>query len=318
MLRIILCFLVVYRHTYTGERTFLVGYLYALSTSAVPVFMMLSFYLTAKHIERWDWSYVCERNVRLMIPMWGGAIVSFGLLYPIVDMDIKNLLFQFFCGKGVNGPLWFLCIMWVMTNLFFAMSYFLKQKYIYAVYILLGISLLLQYTGLNFYVFKNISGEIRGSYGTMMEVVPYACLGILCWKHNLIEPLKEKRYLNLLIIMIVFVEFFIKGSIFNIEHFGYGGINLIVVSCAVFLFAYIFPLQWIPFKINIFLGKAAEYTLGIYWTHLVVLHWMKKILEYTDCEMPYYILLTLLIFICISLSVLLDKIPNRYCKMLVK
>lgn len=96
MLRIILCFLVVYRHTYTGERTFLVGYLYALSTSAVPVFMMLSFYLTAKHIERWDWSYVCERNVRLMIPMWGGGNRLFWSIISNSRYGYKEFAFPIF------------------------------------------------------------------------------------------------------------------------------------------------------------------------------------------------------------------------------
>lgn len=316
VLRIVLCILVIYRHTYQGNSQIGNRILW-LSIYAVPVFMMMSFYFIAKHFETIEKGYILKRNERLLIPHILYAFLSFLLLYPLGGVTFRGLIMQLLCGKGVNGPLWFIFIMWIITNLFFAISFFFKDKFVYYITALCIVSLILQYSGINYRLFVNTSGEIKGSYGTIIDMIPYAVLGVLIWHYQILKYLRDNRFFNLLVYSIVFVEFYFNRTMLEVKSFGYGGMRIIVASCCIFFFAFLFPLEWLPARIKDTLVIVGKYTFGVYCLHLLVYRWLNYLLLHFEIDVPYGMIFGVLVLCSFIISVVIGKIPNRYIKMLV-
>ncbi|MFA6532689.1 MAG: acyltransferase [Patescibacteria group bacterium] len=178
LLRIVLTFLVVNIHIRVisrGPINFLESYGYY----SVPLFMTLSFFLMNKYLSqnKLSFSIIWRRIQRLLFPLIFWSAIGF-LLKPNL-INIRNVCLQFFTGKVVDTPLYYLNILICLTFIFWLITY-LPSKYRVPLYIsIVMIAIILEYTGINTHYFNLTIVEIRKSYGQIVELIKYASLGML-------------------------------------------------------------------------------------------------------------------------------------------
>lgn len=325
LLRIVFCYMVINFHFYglmNGDNRF-----YFLRELAVPIFIFISFYYGYKVIASNDNSLYKKRAIRLLVPylFWGVIwvvllwIVSF--FTAIQPPTLRDLVMQLLFGSNerLNAPLWFLWEVIVLTIGFVIIHKIFKKYTKYVLIILMVASYVIQYMNLTAFLYLRFSYEIQGAVGRFFEVLPVACMGYIIAEFDLPEKLKKIKgiwilFIVLAIVCIVFVEKIPTPFI----TFAYAGIKHLIVSTLLFLGLYTMPFEKCPEYIKKAIKWLSGYTMGIYFLHWMVgrvlnVVWMRFFgVEKTLIE-------TFVIFaVCLVGCIIIDKIPIKYSKMLVK
>lgn len=271
LLKIIMCFMVIFQH-------FFINYPQSISNFckiACPIFMIVSFLFVSKIFTEHNLEKFKQRLQRLAIPfyMWG---LIFSLIFftancfvnfnPYIKSDI---IYQLLTGHGhgINAPLWYLFDAIIITILFYIIFKIFTRKI--ATFVIFGIffiSVLIQYSGLNYNLFSNLAWGIKYPLGRLCEMIPYASIGFLLGNNNVLDKLKFNRaYYSAILIFfttILAIYVFFNGPE---KQFGYSGIYCIILST-------IFTILFYNLKINNellknFITNISKYTLGIYCMH---------------------------------------------------
>ena len=325
ILRIIFCYMVVNFHFYGlmyGDNRF-----YFLRELAVPVFIFISFYFGYKVISSGDTSSYKKRMIRLIVPYLFWGIVPFiglflvSLFTSIPRPSLRDLFMQVVFGSNerLNAPLWFMWEMLVLTVLFIII-YRLFKKYTIVVLVLLMIaSYVIQYTNVNLVFYETLPYELYNDFGRFFEVLPLACAGYITADINLTERVLKRRWLGIIFFIVaVLCVLFVEKIPSPFITFAYAGVKHLIVTELLFLSFYCIPFAKVPSMIKSFIKVVSSYTMGVYFLHWMVgkvmnVFWLRFFgVEKTLAE-------TFVIFIiCMIGCFIIDRIPLRFTKMLIK
>lgn len=316
--------------------SYFVQMMYRMRAIAVPIFVIMSFFLTEKIFADKDTKKIRKRVWRLLFPHISWAVLYF-LGYRIIDVllkyfgfsiglsvsyKFKDLLWQIFFGHSryLCPPLWYLFAL-IVINVLLWVIFRYCGRYSWKIIIMLGIAVLwIQYSGINYKLFGGYEFELRYPLGRLAEVFPVACIGLLLAHSKILEKIKNQRvYVVLICIMSMLVIAY--GGLFTspAEGFGYGGTYAIAYSTTAFILFYEFPFEkmWIGIKKTLkFLSK---YSFGVFCIHLGVGYcWNNVLCVYFGWERNTFIQCICIYIICIFVSWMISHIPVKYVKQLVE
>lgn len=165
------------------------GWLYFFRGYAVPVFMLLSFFLTERLLVSRNGERLRRRLRRLLVPYICWPCI-YWIVYNILDWwengyglgcGIGELLWQLLMGHTANldGVMWYQFNLILCTLLFVVILYIFKEKYILVLCSCMMAAWFLQYSGWNKQLFGGLRFELTYPLGRFSEMLPYAVCGFL-------------------------------------------------------------------------------------------------------------------------------------------
>lgn len=318
ILRVILTFTVILYHFWDAPNSTIIDKgINMLRGIAAPSFFLLSVYLTSKHIISSNNAKLRNRITRLRIPFYFWGIVAW-LALTIVRFSPENknelimsLLWQMFTGHahGVNAPLWYMIVLcWITTIYFFIFKAKNRQVSIAILSLLTAGSFCFQYAGWNYWLFGDLSFEVRYPLGRIVEMIPYASAGLLLWW---IEKKISKKWLFLIIGLVGLVLYALLSALstIKIEGFDYSGVPKLIGSLSFVMFFIALPLQNLSTSHKSLIQKISNYTLGIYCMHYIIGQGINMTIKIQS-----QILQCVIIYICgYVVSMLLSKVKHLEC-----
>lgn len=180
---------------------------------AVPVFILMSFYLTKDTFLSGNKGSYQKRLLRLIYPLLGWtliywmAFVMIEILWGIKEVyDNRDWIWQLFTGHSpqINPAMWYQSVLIWITLIFIMLFFLLSEKIV--VWILgwlMVLSLFFQYSGLNYYLCGGLRYELKYPLGRICEIFPYAIVGFLLSYCGIY--IKMKKYKIVLMTVSLFV-----------------------------------------------------------------------------------------------------------------
>lgn len=286
LVKFVLAFLVVNLHV----ESFIVGrpfsWLYYLGWYAVPLFITLTFYFTAKH-------YQPSRNVGEMLGRWQRLLTPFvfwsalGFLANPDKLSLKLLARQLTMGTAVNAPLYYLLIVfWLSILLYILSRWILRPSRLTWVFII-TFSLLLELTGLKQSLLSQLPIQLEFFVSRFVELIKYGTLGILASQGTSFST--SRRTLAVIAALLV-AGHLSYLTISQPAHMDYGGLsNFVIVTLLMLLLHSVkeVPISWI----NRY-RKTLVYSLGVYCLHnFFVDYFVLHPLPITDSALLYSLLI---------------------------
>ena len=332
ILRLFLTFLVILNHFWEANDAAIGGtaVFIKLRSIAVPTFMLLSFFLTERDIGNPTSEKIKKRLIRLSVPffMWGaGSWLVLFLAEKILNLDIidgfRALFWQLVSGHAyhVNAPLWYMAVL-IWLTIIYSIIFILPNKRASFVFIqiIAIVAVILQYSGLNYSLFKDMPFEMKYPLGRVVEVIPYATLGYDIAHLQIYDWLKENKHratfalwtsLAMTILLLVF------GQTSNIAGFGYNGIFRMIVSFSLLTFFYLLPMEHISEDTVKRLKTITAHTFGIYCLHYLVGNVLNIIANRIQVDINKIIFCISLYIICYVIAAVISRIPSRFVRRLV-
>ena len=242
-----MCFEVILRHFWEPTKHNYFTYFYEfLQMRAIPVFVLLSFYLISYiyiYIYRGS---ISKRIQRLLVPYLAWTVVYFLLVmifHPNLGIDSYIYQLLFCTNPYINRTLWYQIDLLILTVLFYSLyKYISLEKINIILWILIILCLFLQYSGLNELVFNSFRYEIRFSIGRLIEIIPFACIGLLLGNKDL-NKIKTKRWYVMIISIILFLVTMNIQRFIECDGYGFSGFDYIIYAVLLFLIAYCFGIE---------------------------------------------------------------------------
>lgn len=325
ILRIVFCYLVVSQHYYYASFSTVIPIYFR--WLAVPIFVFISFYFGYNLIASGSIKKYIERGKRLEIPylFWGIAsyLVLWGLsLFTSIQKPSKqDLLYQVLFGSNevINAPMWFQWEIIVITIIFILLYKVFKKKTSYVLLFVMVTAYVLQYLCISTTLLPSAPYEIRNDIVRFFDVIPIACAGYILSDMKLMDKIGKKTWQWLLFLLfgvlgILFPQLIPAPQIASI----YSGIQYLVTTFFLFIAFYNMPLHKLPNVVKRIIKFVASYTMGIYCIHWTVggllnVEWAKLFNEERTAIEAFVIFV-----VSLAICVIIDKIPIKYAKMLVK
>lgn len=272
LLRFLMCFEVVLCHFWNQNpvpvylRPFqMLQYL------AVPVFMLMSFFLIEKVLLSKDKTLLKQRIIRLLIPQIIWTIIYWVFFYFIGRASISDFFWQLFTGHSphLNPTMWYQIDLILLTVLFAFLFYVFPKKAIFISFGLLCASLALQYTGINYSFLSPLPDELKYTLGRLVETLPYAVVGISLSYYAVFDHLKHMMFFILISTALIVVGFLLN-KLFPTTGFQYSGMPYILIGVSLFILFYLLPFNKMPTVLSTSILVCSKYTLGIYCMHRLI------------------------------------------------
>lgn len=331
VLKIVSSFLVIVVHFWAGGwdnvNTLPKKLLVYFSEGAVPVFVIISFYLTSKMFFDHSFIKLKKRVIRLMYPYYAWAVICFGgvtIIYSFFHIErhygIKDFLWQIALGSSdtyICPQLWYQLDLMILTvTMFFIVARF-NDDSIKILSILSMIALLLQYFGINKAIFGRLSHDAGFAMGELMEILPMAVCGLVISQKKIVAKLKNNKLFWFVFLVLVDVVTFL-GGFTRSAGFSYGGTKVTAHAVATFLAVNIIPFQNVSNKLKEIIRFLAKYSLGIFCAHYTVGILLNNILAKLGSPTNTLLECIEIYIISITISVVLGQIPFKYVKQLVE
>ena len=279
ILRCILALTIVFGHFWTDRNNSAFGNeLIKLQNIAAPSFFLLSFFLSAKYIVLSNNGKHHNRIKRLLLLFyfWGFIGWAVQALFSGAEKDsvIMSLIWQLFTGSSANTPLWYLIVLVWITMLYFFIFKIAGRKAGMLIVSGLGVlSLAAQYTGINYWLFGNLPFEVKYTFGRILEMMPYASVGMLLWHvlnkiptHSRIQT----RVIPLVCSMIGLVVYYRFCYSLQPEGFYYAGLPRLIGGTSLVMFFVSLPIPTASKPVTTLIRNITNYTPGIYCMHIIL------------------------------------------------
>ncbi len=324
LLRTLMCFEVVCCHFWEMNNAVFLQPFWMLRNYAVPVFMFMSFFFSGNLYRDNAGQFISRRIWRLALPLLGWSAIYFVVYYALGIHNtnaISELFWQIATGHSakLNPAMWYQCVLIWLTIVFFVICKYAKGRFLNAICIgLVLASLIMQYSGLNLALFNDLAYELKYPLGRFVEMIPYACFGILLREY----PKWIERCQYKWIVSLACAGWAVAFCCFNYifpaaPGFQYSGIFSLGFAVTVVLFVYTLPVGDLSaaFKRNILL--VSRYTLGIYCMHNLVGKLLTAALNKFGVIYDGFLICVVIYILCYGVAWGISKIPNRHLRMLV-
>lgn len=325
--KMLMCFEVILCHFWhQADYSFLLKPFRALTLTAVPVFALISFYLTAPSFLNVESRTIRKRMLRLCLPQFAWTLI-YWIIYLAAGVihGCDELFWQMFTGHSdaVNATMWYQIVVILISALFFLVGSHAKGKNTLAVTSAIGLAALIcQYTGLNHLLFSGLRYELRYPLGRFIEMLPYASLGLVIADKNLLERLKKHpRYTAVGACLLLILSF--AGIIPTPAGFDYAGLNPILRGLSILAIAHLIPFEKVSAAAKSAIRLITRYTLGIYCMHRLV----EKLLNLSGAagllgklhiagdSFAFCIIVYILSYL---IAAIIARIPAKLCRQLVE
>ena len=324
ILRFYMAFMVVSSHMSERTLTPIGGLFNIFQGFHVPVFMLLSFLLCAKYFLEPTKELIVKRVLRIIIPFFFWGIVGYLFTLLIWDLNFEALIWQLTMGLPANTSLWYLAVTLWIAIIFWVIRLLTNKKVFIILISIIGVlSIVSQYTGLNYLIFNDLPYSPRISLGRIAEMIPYAVIGVLT---SYLLPIIKRMHFKQHLIIFISIGLLLAGLLtfdrflynYRPQGFDYSGLFMIVVAFLLVITAFTNPLNFIEnFTFKTVVKWVTSFTLGVFCIHLV----LGRFVELMFISFSWEIKTTAIVFVTYALSYLLSLliylIPNKYTKMLV-
>lgn len=281
LLKAIMCFEVVCCHFLDSSAIPLWQYPFSmLKTSAVPIFMMLSFLLCRGSVTGGDTGALKNRCRRLLWPQIGWALVYYLVcsLLKLLEgggvVGLDALLWQLATGSSeqLNSAMWFQTDLIILTVVISLLFVWRRDWLSYGILLGLGaVCLWLQYNGMNFALFEPLRPELKFSIGRIVEVWPFAAVGICLFSPGFLKKIKEHWLLGCSGgLLICVVSLIVKKPCTLYDSFGYAGLHILLGAVGMVVLFYSLPLEKLGSRVLKIIDALSRFTLGTYCMHMLL------------------------------------------------
>ena len=320
VLRMLMCFEVVLCHFWNDtDYSIICAPFHFFQSYALPVFMMLAFYLSGEKMLKCDCGFVRNRMCRLIVPhiawtiIYAGVLSVIGGIFGTDLLNWKDAIWQLFTGHSprINPSMWYQIMLIVLTLVYTTIFYYMPRKGYVVVCMLLIFAYMLQYTGINYEVFFGMRYELP--IGRLCEMIPFATVGVLGSRYGFKQGV-DRRLFYLCAILLV------CAIVFDVEPlgFGYAGVRCLFVAMLMIVVALAVPSDKLPVAICERIHGITDFTLGIYCMHRLVGLILVRVLEQLGIETGTFLMCCYVYVICYMCCLAVSKIPISAAKLLVK
>lgn len=287
----------------------------------MPVFFLISFLLSVDSL-RIGGKKLSIRLLRLWIPQVTWAFI-YWIIHQICKLESynnwKDLGWQLLmgCSRNLNPPMWYQFDLILLTVLFAILFKIMFSKRIYFFFIIFIGCLVFQYSGINYRLFSRYVYEVKYPLGRIVEMLPYACLGIGINELRIFEKIKSNKIISQVVLIIFCVLGIVVDNICKPKGFGYQGLQWITLGSICVINLYICPFDKISVKVKKVLVIISEYTLGIYCMHFGVGQILNGIFTKLNWETGTFVECILIYIICFVNAMIIAKIPLKSFKCIV-
>lgn len=290
----------------------------------VPNFMFLSFYFYYRLISQRNISKIIQRFKRLLIPY---------LIYPFVFLVINNIcleifgwgnfgkklslkdyLIQILLGEKYYGSFWYLASLLFISLIFCIFAFLIRNYFLFIIQLFGFIIYKIHRSSIYDYLKKR--NLLKCPFVLTIRFTPIAVIGLTFGSLNLIDNIKN-NYARNIVINIIFLYFLLNYNIFNFNNiFIYPDVDSLTIGAINFFSIFsLLPLEKIKNKkIIITLRYITNHTGGIYYLHIFIFFYLKKIYISVRISpiLGIIIIYMTAYFICFFGSKLLKKSMLKY------
>ena len=259
ILKVLSCMGVVYLHFGAGKS--------AAAQMSVPIFVLVSFYLCGNHILFGSGKDLGRRVWRLYCPFLFWGIVYF-LIKSVFSktLDLGALCCQLVFGAPLCPVLYFIVDLVAVSVVLFCLAKLLRRWVDHMLCCAIVICMMLEYLGFNYSLFSELPYYAKWTVGRFCELVPYACVGLICYRYA-----QYRKVLTALsVVLLLFwlgLRFF--GVSLSAPGFMYSGVLLLVGATSISVLALL--ASWnIPIQLIKIIKAGGGITAGVYYLHLLV------------------------------------------------
>ena len=325
LLKMLLAFEVVLGHFCNWKEydTLLLWPFRELVSLAVPCFVIISFYLMEKSIISRSEEKYKSRLVRLLIPQIGWTFIywivyklCFILFNASTNVSISDFLWQLFTGHSgnVNPTMWYQILTIILTVLFYSIFRKLDdRKGLLALFLLTLVCYFLQYSLINYNLFKDLRFELKYPLGRIVEMIPYATIGFTLRYFDVLNKIKKYWYIAIPVCAFMFLQGF-NIAWPDVKDFGFAGICKPYLAFWIVTAAFSCPFEYLPLLLKKAILKITDYTMGIYCCHRMIYTLLNlfvpnlPLLSFEKCILTYIVSYVF----CLVMSL----IPNEKVKAL--
>jgi peptidoglycan/LPS O-acetylase OafA/YrhL len=315
LLRIIFTVLVINLHIRIitqGQPNILEPYTW----NAVPLFLVLSFYLSSKYYlqPKFGIAFLKLRLSRLFIPLVFWSVIGF-LVHPEL-FNINNLFLQLITGQVVNLPLYYLNLLIIFTVIFWLLTYLPFKLRLFIYVSIVALAFYLQYSQLNYLQFTDSIEAIKKSYGRFVELIPYAIVGLM---FGLSAVKTNKRTLSI-IFLVTMISYILTYKFSQPSGFHYSGIQLFLTTTIIFSISLFVSHLRLNNALGRFIASLGKYSFGVYLSHFILLEALIRIFPFLKLYISSNSLLFLIVYIvlCYIVCIFLDILTRRKFSYLLK
>lgn len=152
--------------------------------------------------------------------------------------------------------------------------------------------------------------------GRLIEMVPYAAIGIFICHYNILNRLQSKKY-GIILSSITLIHIFLNYNAFiDPSGYGYAGIYKIVIGTLSLLLFYYLPFEILPSIIQKIIIEISKYTMGIYFIHRMIgtIVYNSKLCSYLRMRKGSIHDCIIIFIISLIISWIFNKIPLKCIK----
>ena len=276
---------------------------------AVPIFIVLSFYLMNKFFSEDPPTYTAffDRAKRFFVPFLFWSTVGF-LVHPEL-INLNNIFLQAISGGIVNVPLYYLLLMALFTLIFWILTCLPLSWRIGTLFALVFGMFYLQYSGINYGYFSQIHYALRYCYGRIAELLPYAATGILL---GLVMARKTKSWILMLATAGIGGLYAATQPYAHPQGIDYSGIRFYFGGVFIFMYFVLVRNFRLPEPIEKKISLLGAYSLGVYVSHYPLLEFILKHVPATrefNTSFPVLFLFAFIVF-CYGVIIGLDRLTR--------
>ena len=332
LLKIWMSFEVVFTHLWNRKENGLIFLkLFSKTTvMAVPVFMFAAFLLSGNMIMNRSRDKITSRLRKLYMMNAAWAMVYF--LCFIAELVIfgkghfagknffdivSSLASQLVLAHTLNSPLWFQIDLIVITALFaFIYCKFSERTAFYCVMLLGILAVIFQYSGLNVFIFWRGNGIAKYTPGRICEMIPFAALGILFVKYDVMNRLKVHRGISVVFFALIWSALLLFGKYIPRPSggFQYQGLSLILSSVSLAVMFYLLPMDKLPGYAKSAVRNLSRLTPSSYCMHILAGRYIRIIFHvnngfsFAGCLVVYVV--------CLALGFVISLTGGKFSKYL--
>ncbi len=329
LLRFFMCFEVVLCHfwIYDGSYPLISKPLNYLRSCAVPIFMIMSFYLSNRLFINVNRMTLIKRIKRLIIPYLSWSLIYLILLDLIAlifdngqFIALSDFIWQILFGSSplLNPAMWYITVsIWLTLFFAFLARYFLSRMD-YFFLVLFIVAILMEYFGINVALFGDLPYECKYTLGRFTEMMPYAIMGYCLAKKNVFKSLTYTcRKITIILISLCVIISLIGILGGEAAGFGYAGIRYMIISVILFSIFYWLPINLLPNSVKSCIITLSRHTFGIYCMHFFIGNQIVIVFNYYNLPVGNLFLCFILYLVCYLIAEVISRLPFAYAKKIV-
>lgn len=167
-------------------------------------------------------------------------------------------------------------------------------------------------------LFGGLEYELRYPLGRIAEMLPFAVIGYLLSSEVCIAHIRKYGVLFITASFVVSLIILLQSTIVVAKGFGYGGLGLVVLSCACFIICYCVPIpRRMPQALKDMIEFLSRYSFGVYCVHFGVGYYLNLYLRLRGLGQNTMTGCVFIYAVSIIVSWAIAKFPIRQCAGLV-